>query len=145
MQLTQFTDNSLRVLMYLGFRNEDQVTISEISSAYDISRSYLMKVVSHLAAKGFVHTSRGKGGGIRLSRHPSLINLGEVIRECEPDFHVVECLGPVQSSCPLLPKCVLRSILREAIHGFLSILDKYSIEDLVASPSVGHRLLRAPN
>ncbi|EWG98656.1 RrF2 family transcriptional regulator [Halomonas sp. BC04] len=113
MQLTQFTDNALRVLMYLGFRNEDQVTISEISSAYDISRSYLMKVVSHLAAKGFVHTSRGKGGGIRLSRHPSLINLGEVIRECEPDFHVVECLGPVQSSCPLLPNaCCARSCAR---------------------------------
>ncbi|OOG22679.1 hypothetical protein B1C78_14470 [Thioalkalivibrio denitrificans] len=143
MQLSQFTDYSLRVLMYLGFRNDDQVNISEISSAYDISRSYLMKVVSHLASKGFVHTTRGKGGGVRLSRPPSLINLGEVIRECETSFHVVECLGPVQSSCPLLPECVLRSILREATHGFLGILDKYSIQDLVASPSVGRGLLRA--
>ena len=143
MQLSQFTDYALRVLMYLGFRNNDLVTISEISDAYDVSRSYLMKVVSHLAAKGFVHTTRGKGGGIRLSRSASLINLGEVIRECEGDFRVVECLGPVQSSCPLLPECALRSVLREAVHGFLAILDKYSIQDLVASPDVGRGLLRA--
>jgi Rrf2 family transcriptional regulator, nitric oxide-sensitive transcriptional repressor len=142
MQLSQFTDYSLRVLMYLGFRGDEQVTIAEISRAYGVSRNYLMKVVSHLAAKGYVHTIRGKGGGLRLARHPTLINLGEVIRECEPDFNVVDCLGPVQSSCPLMPECVLRTLLREAVRGFLGTLERYSLQDLVANRHVGTALLR---
>lgn len=141
MQLSHFTDYSLRVLMYLGFRGDDRVTIAEIADAYDVSRTYLMKVVSHLAARGYVHTVRGNGGGLELSRDAALINLGEVVRECEPDFDIVECLGETHSDCPLFPECVLRSLLREATRNFLATLERHSLRDLIQNRSLGAKLI----
>lgn len=141
MQLARFTDYCLRVLMYLSFREGHRVTIEEIARAYGISNNHLMKVVRHLAAAGYVQTVRGKGGGLRLARRPELINLGEVVQECEPDFNIVECLGGGESNCPLLPACVLRAALKEATRSFFLTLERYTVHDLVANRSIGARLL----
>src|SRR5690606_8153830 len=67
MKLTQYTDYSLRVLMYLGFK-DGPATISEIAERYDISRNHVVKVVHQLGQLGYLQTVRGKGGGLRLAR-----------------------------------------------------------------------------
>ena len=41
----------------------------------------------------YVETIRGKGGGLRLARAPRLINLGEVVRNMEERFDIVECFN----------------------------------------------------
>ena len=76
MQLTQFTDYSLRVLMYLAVRPERLGRIEEISESYGISRGHVMKVVRGLSQHGFIESLRGRGGGIRLARDASAIGLG---------------------------------------------------------------------
>ena len=63
MQLTYYTDYSLRVLMYLAHQPRRRVSISEIAERYDISRNHLMKVVHNLSRGGFIKSHRGKGGG----------------------------------------------------------------------------------
>ncbi len=131
MQLTKFTDYCLRVLMYLGVRGGELATISEISETYKVSNNHLMKVVQHLAGKGYVETVRGKGGGIRLARKPELINLGDVVRDCEHDLAIVECFNPTNTQCPLLPACILRTALKDATKKFFAALDQYTIADLV--------------
>jgi len=131
MQLTKFTDYCLRVLMYLSAREDALATVSEISGTYRVSHHHLMKVVQHLNAKGYVETVRGKKGGIRLARKPDFINLGEVVRDCEQNFAIVECFNPVNTQCPLLPACVLRAALKEATKSFFATLDRYTIADLV--------------
>lgn len=141
MQLTKFTDYCLRVLTYLSLRSDELATVSEIAATYGASRHHLMKVAQHLSAKGYVDTVRGKKGGIRLSRKPQFINVGEVVRDCEGDFDVVECFSKVNTQCPLLPACVLRAALKEATKSFLAVLDRYTLADLTA----GQRLAgRAP-
>jgi len=131
MQLTKFTDYCLRVLIYLGTRENTLARVSEISVAYGVSHNHLMKVVQHLSSKGYVETVRGKKGGIRLAREPGFINLGEVVRDCEQSFAIVECFNPVNTQCPLLPACVLRATLKEATKNFLATLDRYTVADLV--------------
>ena len=68
MKLTRFTDYSLRVLIYLGLKEDGRVTIREISEAYGISRNPLMKVVSLLTRMGYLDARRGPGGENRLAR-----------------------------------------------------------------------------
>jgi len=64
MQLTYYTDYSLRVLMYLGVHRGRMVNISEIAERYGVSRNHLVKVVHNLARGGFIKSYRGKGGGM---------------------------------------------------------------------------------
>ena len=132
MQLTRFTDYALRVLIYLAAKQDRLSTISEIAASYGISQNHLMKVVNRLATIGYIGTVRGKGGGMRLSRAAHLINIGEVVRDCEDNMDIVECFNPQTRTCPLLPSCVLKSALSAAKKNFLAALDAYSLQDLVS-------------
>ena len=82
MRLTQWTDYTLRVLMYCAATEgrEQPVTITEVAEGYGISRSHLMKIVQQLSAQGLLETTRGRGGGMRLMRPASDINIGAVVR-----------------------------------------------------------------
>ncbi len=58
MRLTQWTDYSLRVLMYCAATESRPTppTISEIAQAHGISRSHLTKIAMTLAANGWLET-----------------------------------------------------------------------------------------
>ena len=135
MQLTRFTDYSLRVLIYLGLHQAQLSTIGEIAKNYDISENHLMKVVHALAGHGYIETVRGKGGGMRLSRDPAMINIGDVVRDTEENLDIVECFNPANQVCPLLPACALKSVLSEARKSFLATLDRYTLADLIQGPA----------
>ncbi len=132
MQLTQFTDYSLRTLMFLGAHPGQLCKIAQIAEAYGISANHLMKVVNRLSARGYVETIRGKGGGLRLARAPRLINLGEVVRDMEERFDIVECFNPQHQDCPLLPACTLKSVLNDARRNFMATLDRHTLEDVIS-------------
>lgn len=134
MQLSRFTDYSLRVLMYLGEQFDRLATIREIAEKHGISENHLMKVVHRLATHGYIVTVRGKGGGMRLARRPERINLGDVVRDTEENMDIAECFEAGAQSCALLPACVLRSILIEARKSFLATLDLYQLSDLIRMP-----------
>lgn len=140
MQLTQFTDYSLRVLIHLARLPEPgQATVPEVAAHHGISRNHLVKVVNNLANQGFIITTRGKGGGIQLARPAHAIGVGEVVRVTEPHMNLVECFDLKSSECRIVPGCFLRSILYEGRRAFLSVLDKYTLADAamtnVAIPS----------
>jgi Rrf2 family transcriptional regulator, nitric oxide-sensitive transcriptional repressor len=136
MRLTQWTDYTLRVLMYCAAcqSRPEPVTISEIAEAYDISRSHLMKIVQDLAARGLLDTTRGRGGGMRLLRPAAEINLGDVVRDTETDFTLVECFDSEQDACRLSHHCRLQGVLGHAMQRFFSVLDGVTLADLVAAP-----------
>ena len=135
MQLTQYTDYSLRVLIYLSQKPEQELaTITEISGFYDISRNHLVKVVHSLALNGFISTSRGKNGGICLARPAAQIGIGEVVRCTEPGFYMAECFNQQGNNCVITPACSLKSILNEASNNFLATLDQYTLADALHKP-----------
>ena len=140
MHITQHTDYALRLLMYLGACPERRVTIKEVAERFDISRSHLMKVVTELVTKGFVDGARGKGGGLRLARAPAQIGLGDVVRQMEPSFELVECFGS-GSQCLLAPACRLKGALGGALQAFFSALDRLTLVDLIGEDGELHASL----
>ena len=132
MQLTRYSDYSLRVLIYLAVRPDQLATIEEIAQAYGISKAHLMKVVHQMGRAGFLETVRGRGGGFRLGRAPEDIRVGDVIRYTEDKMDLVECFDPETSHCRIEPVCGLRGVLEEALDAFLKTLDRYTLADLVA-------------
>jgi len=133
MQLTHYTDYSLRVLIFLSLQEAGRrVTISDIAEHFQIPRNHLVKVVHKLGQINYIATSRGKNGGICLERPAGQIRIGDVVRQMEARLDVVDCNSP--SPCPIKPNCQLKSILQQAGDAFLNVLDGYTIADLQQKP-----------
>lgn len=144
MRLTTFTDYTLRVLMYLALEPGRLATIPEMAAAYGISENHLMKVVHQLGRTGMVEALRGKGGGVRLAQAPETIRLGAVVRTCEGESAIVECMTPETNTCCIVKSCRLTGILNEAFEALYASLDAYTLADLVGNRQVLQRLLRIP-
>ncbi|TFD99668.1 Rrf2 family transcriptional regulator [Jeotgalibacillus sp. R-1-5s-1] len=136
MKLTLYTDYSLRVLIYLGAKERDELSnIQQIADAYSISKNHLMKVTHELGKLGYIETIRGRNGGIRLKRAKQDINIGKVVRETEDHFNLVECFEPGGGNCVISPVCGLKHALSKALQAYLSVLDDYTLADLVKNPT----------
>jgi Rrf2 family nitric oxide-sensitive transcriptional repressor len=135
MRLTTFSDYSLRVLMYLGVHRERLATAREIAAAYGISENHLVKVVHHLAQRGYVETTRGRGGGMRLALPAEKINVGEVVRGTEENVAVVECFHKAGSGCRIERACLLKGALARAVDAFFAELGNYTLADLLVKKS----------
>ena len=131
MKLTEYTDYTLRTLMFLAVHQEELVTIQQIADSYDISKNHLMKIVHRLALDGVVETIRGRSGGVRLRMKPDEINVGQIVRTAEKAWELVECLEHGNLRCPLTPACHLKGMFHEALEAFLVVLDRYSLADAI--------------
>ncbi|WP_447919077.1 Rrf2 family transcriptional regulator [Achromobacter aegrifaciens] len=134
MQLTRFTDFGLRVLMYLTQCRDRSaaVTIPEIADRFSVSRNHLVKVVHFMAQQGWVSTSRGKGGGLRLSRSADNYRVGDLIRQLEQQGPLIDCREP---PCALDGACRLSGVLAQTLQAFYDALNGYTLADLVRDPT----------
>jgi Rrf2 family nitric oxide-sensitive transcriptional repressor len=139
-QLTTFTDYSLRVLIHLGSHPDKLATVGAIAEEHGISRHHLTRVVHQLGVKGYIETVRGKGGGIRLARPPQEIGIGKVVRDMESGFELAECFKPDGSTCRFLPDCALMPVLANAGRAFLTTLDRYTLADMLPPATHGQTI-----
>lgn len=130
MHLTHYTDYALRTLVFLA-ANGRPSTIAEVATRFRISRNHLVKVVHSLGKTGLIKTERGKLGGIRLALPPEQIRVGDVVRKMEVNFHLVECFCPAHNECPITPVCDLKRVLEEAFESFMTVLDGYTLADMI--------------
>lgn len=134
MQLTRYTDYTLRTLIYLGLRPDQTATVSEISEAYDISRNHMVKVAHNLGRLGYIETTRGKTGGLKLKQDLETINVGEVVRKVEPNFALVECFDTENGgNCCIIPACKLIPLLARAEKAFMDVLNEYTMADVLSN------------
>jgi Rrf2 family nitric oxide-sensitive transcriptional repressor len=142
MRLTYHTDYALRVLLYLAASpDKERAHIQDIADTYAISSNHLMKIVHQLGRLGYIETIRGRNGGMRLARNPAAIRIGEVVRQTEEDFFLVECFDREHNCCVITPICHLRAALQEALAAFLSVLDRYTLADLSSNKALYQQLI----
>ncbi|MGC2856659.1 RrF2 family transcriptional regulator [Novispirillum sp. DQ9] len=145
MRLSTFSDYSLRVLIFLGSRPGERVTIDQIAAAYRISRNHLMKVVGTLGRIGLIGTVRGRGGGMALARPAESVRLGDVLRQTERGDALVECLDNRQTDCPLCGVCPLTPMFEEAREAFFETMNRFTLADACARPDMLALRLEQPN
>ncbi|MBV1829222.1 Rrf2 family transcriptional regulator [Komagataeibacter sp. AV436] len=137
MRLTLHTDYALRTLIYLGIHTDRLTSIREVAQAYGISENHLIKIIHRLGQGGFVETIRGRNGGLRLGRPAAQILIGDVVRYTEEDMGLVACMQPPhpeglnRKGCILSDVCRLRGVLHEALDLFISVLDRYTLADVI--------------
>lgn len=133
MQLTLHADYSLRVLLYLGSHPGRMVSTHEISNAYRISKHHLVRVVQRLGETGYITITPGRYGGTSLARLPADIRIGDVVRATETNLTLVECFDMKTNNCVIAPVCRLKGVLQDALLGFMSVLDEYTLADLMGN------------
>ena len=129
MQLTQFSDIGLRLLMYLAQeqRETPAITLAEVSSQFVIPRNHLAKVAAKLVKGGWVEAIRGRSGGLRLAIKPADIRLGQVLRLLEGHAEVIDC---EKLQCRLNKNCELKLALASAYEAFYQVLDQHTLVDV---------------
>lgn len=135
MQLSKFSDYSLRVLIYLAGQPDTLSTIDEISARYEISKDHLRKIVHNLVQSGWVESKRGRSGGLSLAIRPADISIGKVVRSTEENLIIVECFNATTDTCQISGVCRLSGILDEAFQAFMGVLDKYTLDDIITGHS----------
>ncbi|MEO8546424.1 MAG: Rrf2 family transcriptional regulator [Burkholderiaceae bacterium] len=131
MRLSEYTDYSMRVLMYCAAHPDRLVTIGELAEHHQVSKNHLMKVVNDLSRQGVIETTRGRGGGLRLLQTATQIRIGDVVRASETDFRLVECFDPATNTCTLTPSCRLKQVFGNALQAYFRELDGVTLADLV--------------
>ncbi|KHF40002.1 Rrf2 family transcriptional regulator [Halalkalibacter okhensis] len=133
MHLTSYTDYALRTLLYLSTRDTIELAkIKDIATIYNISNNHMSKVVYELGQLGLIKTIRGKNGGIKLALDPKDINIGAVVRKTE-NLHIVECFDRKNNTCIISSACKLKFALNEALQAYLSVLDQYTLADIITN------------
>lgn len=141
MRLTFHTDYALRMLVYLAVNQNRPSRVADVAQSYGISRNHLLKVALRLGRLGYVTTLRGRAGGIALARRPEDINLGEVVRQMEDDFSLVECMRHEGGACVISPACRLKGVVRKALEAFMSVFDDYTLADIAGNRAALAQLL----
>ena len=131
MRITKRSNLALRVLMFCGVNNDRLVTKHDIAKKCRSSENHLGQVVNQLAQNGLLDTVRGRGGGIRLGRQPSDIQIGQVFRLMEGKPQASECFADVDFTCPLVAACRLKPAISAAVDAFYDTLDNICLSDLI--------------
>jgi Rrf2 family nitric oxide-sensitive transcriptional repressor len=136
MQLTIFTDYGLRSLMYLVAHPDRSCSIREIAEHYGISRNHLAKVVHRLAQLGYIESSKGKGGGIKMAQPADALKLGDLVRALEPNMDILECFNKDTNTCRIATTCQLKHYLFDAKQTFLASLNQHTLADTIRNKSL---------
>ena len=101
--------------------NQGPITLADISQRQGISLSYLEQLFSRLRKQGLVDSTRGPGGGYRLSRSADAIVVADVITAVDESVDATKCKG--QKNCHDSRACLTHQLwtdLSGQIRDFLS-------------------------
>lgn len=129
MRLTDHTDYSLRVLMYLN-GHKRLVTLNELSEKIGVSKNNLIKASNQLAKLNFIETTRGRGGGLLIREETGRKSLKEIISGTEETFAMAACFAGKKCDCSFHPGCSLKKSLSVALQAFLDSLDGTTLNDV---------------
>ncbi len=131
MRITKRTNIAVRLLMFCAANADRLVTKSEIAECCNISENHLAQVINQLSQLGYLHTQRGRNGGMTLARPADEIRIGGVFRDVEGALPIAECFADADNTCPLVAACRLRLALADAAEAFYAHLDEITLESLV--------------
>jgi Rrf2 family iron-sulfur cluster assembly transcriptional regulator len=118
MRLTTKGRYAVTAMLDLALHYEDgPITLADISSRQGISLSYL------------VDSTRGPGGGYRLSRSPKEIAVANVITAVDENIETTRCGG--LGNCQNDDKCLTHELWAELSERIYNFLSEISLGDLV--------------
>jgi Rrf2 family protein len=138
MKISKRGEYALRALIDLGIASElgwPMLQISELASKEKLPIKFLEQIFTQLKSAGYVASRRGKFGGYSLARPMSQIKFGAVIRLIDGPLAPIRCVSATsyaRCSCPDEAHCGLRILMFDVRNAISTILDRYTLADIVA-------------
>ncbi len=108
------------------------VAIADIAQTENLSVAYLEQLLAQLRRAGLVESTRGARGGYQLTRPPSAVTVGEVVRVLEGPIAPVECASEAADPgcCERVSDCASRQIWQRMRDSIAAVLDSTTLADL---------------
>jgi len=131
-KINRQTDYAVRVVLALAKRGEGtRLSSANIQKEMLIPKSFMARIVAHLANEGLVNTFPGRDGGLMLPRPASQINLKEVVEAFEGPILLSECMQVKgEDDCPFQSNCPVRSKWGRVQAAMMREMASISFEDL---------------
>ncbi len=131
--LTRRSKYGLKALLFLAReRGRGSILASEVSAREGIPEKFLQGILLDLKRRGLVSSRRGQGGGYRLARDPSAINVGEVIRTLEGPLALTPCVSQTAyhrcDECADERRCGIRLVMKRVRDETARILEGATLE-----------------
>jgi Rrf2 family iron-sulfur cluster assembly transcriptional regulator len=135
MRLTTKGRYAVTAMLDLALHYKDgPITLADISQRQGISLSYLEQLFSKLRKNGLVDSARGPGGGYRLSRDASEINVADVITAVDEKIDAMRCNG--DGNCQDNGPCLTHELWQDLSHQIYAFLQGIDLAQLVSRSNV---------
>ena len=130
--LSQTVEYALRATLFVARSHPRPLPVADIADAVEAPRGYLAKILSELARTGVLESSRGPGGGFRLSRQPSQVALADVVHAIDGTEERRCLLG--HGRCGDSPGCTAHSRWAPIATEMDAFFGKTTLADLLHQP-----------
>jgi len=134
--ISKRTQYGLKAVLNLASHyGEGPVLIASISENEGIPVRFLELILLNLKKRGLLQSKKGKGGGYELSRPPSTVTIGSLIRMMEGPLAPLPCASETAfkpcEECPDIEGCGLRIVMRQVRDAMAEVLDRTTLADLL--------------
>jgi len=134
--ISKRTQYGLKAVLNLASRHgKGPVLIATLAEEETIPVKFLELILLDLKSRGVLNSKKGKGGGYELSRPPSTITVGSLIRMMEGPLAPLPCASETAfkacAECPDVESCGTRIIMRQVRDAIADVLDKTTLADLL--------------
>ena len=127
--ITKKTEYAIKALWELAQNTDNLTTSKEIAQRQTIPPKYLPQIIAALSQAGLLTSTRGYGGGLKLSRPAEEITLLHVIVAIQGKLKLFECQRG-HSDCVHEPKCQLKSVYNKAQDALESVFSQTCLSDV---------------
>ena len=149
MRLSNLADYAV-VLMSAAARHcgaamlaEGKLNAGKLAKETGVPLPTAKKLVSKLTTAGLIESTRGVGGGIRLSRPPASISLADIVEAVEGPLAITTCVIEGNHECKLEDGCTVKPHWGVVNQTIRDALDGVSLASLSGLPNNNHRSSRA--
>jgi Rrf2 family protein len=140
---SQTVEYALRAVVHLASEAPAGRTTDQIAAATRVPRAYLSKVLQSLTRSGLVHSQRGLGGGMTLTKSSDAITILEVVNAVEPIQRIRTC--PLDLAAHGVRLCPLHKRMDNALAMVEEALGNSSLAEILSEPTRSKPLCPFPN
>jgi len=133
--------HALRALIYLADKNSSRpVLVREIADAAGVPRQSLAKILHALRNRGLVRSTKGPGGGYRLSRPGEEMHVVEVIEAVDGHIELRKTCVLGLDRCSDVAPCALHDVWKVFRENYYSTVSSMTLHDAAAALKRKHVL-----